>query len=49
MGGRDKFYLYFMLNRGWQCQFLLPDLKTTAARPITFQDPAKVVEMAEQR
>jgi hypothetical protein len=26
----------------------LPDLKTTAARPVTFADPAKIVEMAER-
>jgi hypothetical protein len=37
-----------MCRRGWQCQFLLPDLKTTAARPVTFADPAKIVEMAER-
>jgi hypothetical protein len=46
--GKRKVYLYFMCNRGWQCQFLEPDLKTTAARPITFADPAKIVEMAER-
>ena len=45
---RHRVYLYFQLRNGWQCQFLLPDLKTTAARPITFQDPAKIVEMAER-
>ena len=43
---RHKIYLYFQLNRGWYCQLLLPDLKTTAARPMTFQDPAKIMEMA---
>ena len=48
MGGRHKIYMYFMCRKGWQCQFLLPDLQTTAARPITFQDPAKIVEMAER-
>jgi hypothetical protein len=46
--GKRKVYLYFMCRNGWQCQFLEPDLKTTAARPITFQDPAKVIEMAER-
>jgi len=48
MGGRHKIYMYFMCRKGWQCQFLEPDLKTTAARPITFADPAKIVEMAER-
>jgi len=43
-----RVYCFFMLNKGWQCQFLLPDLKTTAAHPITFADPAKIVEMAER-
>lgn len=43
-----RVYCFFMLNSGWQCQFLLSDLKTTAARPITFADPAKIVEMAER-
>ena len=43
-----RVYCYFKCRNGWQCQFLLPDLKTTAARPITFQDPTKIVEMAER-
>jgi len=40
--------MYFFLRLGWQCQFLEPDMKTTAARPITFQNPAKIVVMAER-
>lgn len=48
MDGRRRIYMYFMCRKGWHCQFLLPDLKTTAAPPITFQDPAKIVEMAER-
>src|ERR1017187_5392356 len=48
MAGRHKIYMYFTCRKGWQCQFLEPDLKATAARPITFQDPAKIVEMAER-
>lgn len=46
--GKRKIYLYFQLRNGWQCQFLLPDLKTTAAPAITFADPAKIIEMAER-
>lgn len=45
---RHRVYKHFMLNNGWYCQFLNEDLKTPAARPITFKDPAKVIEMAER-
>ncbi len=40
--------MYFMLHRGWHCQFLEADLKTPLPRKLTFADPAKVVEMAER-
>lgn len=29
---RRKVYMHFMLNQGWLCQFLEPDLRTPAAR-----------------
>ena len=45
---RRKVYMYFMLNRGWQCQFLEADLKTPLPCKLTFSDPAKIVEMAER-
>lgn len=44
---RRKVYMYFMLNRGWHCQFLEADLKTPLPRQLTFSDSAKIVEMAE--
>jgi hypothetical protein len=44
---RHKAYMHFMLNQGWLCQFLEPDLRTPLPRQLTFQDPAKIVAMAE--
>ena len=46
MARRHKIYMYFVCRRDWLCQFLLPDLQTTAAPAITFADPAKIVDMA---
>ena len=45
---RHKVYCYFMHNKGWQCQFLKEDLMTSAAKPITFDDPSTIVTMAER-
>lgn len=36
--------MHFMLNSGWNCQFLDPDLKTSAGRRLTFKDAAKLRE-----
>jgi hypothetical protein len=48
-GNLHKVYLHYMLAKGgWHCQFLREDLQTPAAHPMTFADPAKVVEMAER-
>lgn len=39
--------MHFMLARGgWFVQFLEADLKTSLPRKFTFQDSAKVIEMA---
>ena len=38
--------MHFMLREGWHISFLEPDLKTPLPRKFTFQDPAKVIEMA---
>ena len=40
-----RVYLYFMLNNGWHCQFLEPDLKTSLPRTLTFSAPDKIREM----
>ena len=46
--GKRKVYLYYMCNRGWECQFLEADLKTPVGRRMTFADPQKVIELAER-
>jgi hypothetical protein len=40
--------MFFMLNQGWHCQFLEPDLKTPIHRKLTFSSPDKVREMHER-
>jgi hypothetical protein len=45
---RRKVYMYFMLNRRWQCQFLEEDLKTPLPHRISFAHEAKLFEMAER-
>ena len=41
--------MHFMLvNHGWYCQFLEPDLKTSLPRKLTFKDSEKVVEMYDR-
>ena len=45
---RRKVYMYFMLNRRWQCQFLEEDLKTALPHTVSFTDEAKLFEMAER-
>jgi hypothetical protein len=43
-----RVYLYFMLNKGWHCQFLEPDLKTPLPRTLTFSDPDKIRELHQR-
>ena len=46
---RHRVYMHFMLvNHGWYCQFLEPDLKTSLPRKLTFKDSEKVVEMYDR-
>ena len=40
-----KVYCFFMLNNGWDVQFLEPDLKTPLPRRLTFSTPEKVREL----
>src|SRR5438105_8284620 len=44
---KRKVYLYFMHSRGWQCQFLEADLKTSLPRKLTFASPDKILQLAE--
>jgi hypothetical protein len=36
------------VDRGWFCQFLEPDLKTSLPRKLTFKEPGKVREMYDR-
>jgi hypothetical protein len=40
--------MHFMLQDGWLCQFLEEDLQTPLPRKVRFEDPAKIIEMAEK-
>jgi hypothetical protein len=40
--------MHFMLQNGWFCQFLEEDLKTPLPRKVRFEDPEKIIEMAEK-
>src|ERR1700677_1604212 len=39
----------FFYRKGWQVQFLEPDLKTPLPRTFTFADPEKIRELARAR
>jgi hypothetical protein len=42
-------YLHFMSGRkGWHCQFLEADLKTSLPRTLTFAGPEKIRELARR-
>jgi hypothetical protein len=45
---RRRVYMSFMLRQDWFCQFLEADCKTPLPRKLTFQDPAKIIELAER-
>jgi hypothetical protein len=45
---KRKVYFYFMLLNGWHCQFLEPDLKTSAAGPLILTSPEKIMELARR-
>ena len=40
-------YMSFFLSRGWYCQFLETDLKTSLPKKLTFASADKVRELAE--
>jgi hypothetical protein len=41
--------MHFMnIDRGWFCQFLEPDLKTSLPRKLRFASPAKIREMYDR-
>ena len=39
---RRRVYVHFILSNSWYCQFLEPDLKTSAGKRLTFATPEKV-------
>jgi hypothetical protein len=43
----ERAYMSFMLNKGWYCQFLEPDLKTSLRRKLTFASADKVRQMQQ--
>jgi hypothetical protein len=45
---KRRVYMYFMLRKAWDCQFLEPDLKTALPRRFTFRDAAKIREMFDR-
>jgi hypothetical protein len=47
MDGRRKIYMYFMLHRGWHCQFLEADLRTPLPRTLTFATSEKILQLSE--
>ena len=41
--------MHFMeTHKGWCCQFLMEDLRTSLRRKFVFQDSQKIVEMAQK-
>jgi hypothetical protein len=42
-----RVYMSFFLSRGWYCQFLETDLKTSLPKKLTFASADKVRELAE--
>ena len=42
-----RVYMSFFLSRGWYCQFLEMDLKTSLPKKLTFASADKVRELAE--
>jgi hypothetical protein len=43
-----RVYMSFFLMKGWQVQFLSPDLKTALPSKLTFADPERIRELATQ-
>ena len=41
--------MHFMeTHKGWCCQFLMEDLRTSLRRKFVFQDSKKIVDMAQK-
>jgi hypothetical protein len=40
--------MHFMFRKGWLCQFLEEDLKTSLPRKVMFEDDQKIWEMAKR-
>ena len=47
-GDRHRVYMSFMDRRGWQCQFLEEDLKTTLPLKLMFSIIYKIIELVER-
>ena len=47
-GNKHRVYLSFMLNQGWLCQFLKPDLKTSLPRTFTFASEDRLRGLVER-
>jgi hypothetical protein len=45
---RHRIYMSFTLREDWYCQFLEADCRTPLPRKLTFQDPAKIIELAKR-
>ena len=43
-----RVYMSYMQNRGWYCQFLEEDLKSSLPRKFTFATSDKVIELVER-
>jgi hypothetical protein len=41
-------YMHFMVRQGWHIQFLEEDLKTPLPKKLTFDNPAKIYDMADR-
>jgi hypothetical protein len=45
---RHKVYMSFFDRRGWYCQFLEADLKTSLPRKLHFASPDKIIQLVER-
>jgi len=44
---RHRVYLSFQHRKGWHCQFLEEDLKTSLPRKLHFASSQKIIELVE--
>ena len=45
---RPRVYMSFQDRKGWHCQFLEADLKTSLPRQLHFKSPNKIVELVQR-